>query len=145
MQRRSLKALISWRGTCSQTEALILLIDSFVAFQFCCGIWSRSSSGSSVLGRQRRTFMFVRHLWFMSVTWEKQNQASVFSTSSPPSCYTKLTGSQLIRRPKPLAHSPLDTLRQTLTRSHPLEGSRAALERCLPGGLIFYSLCPSVA
>lgn len=39
----------------------------------------------------------------------------------------------------------LEPLKQTLTRSHPPGGCGAALERCLPGGLIFYSLCPSVA
>lgn len=46
MQRRRLKALISCCGTCTQTVALILLTDSFAAFPFRRGIWSRSSGGS---------------------------------------------------------------------------------------------------
>lgn len=145
MQRRRLKALISWRGTCTQTVALILLTDSFAALQFRCGIWSRSRGGSSVLGRQEWMLMFVCHLYFMFVKQEIHSPTSVFTSSSCSSCHTKLTGSQLIFSPNPLAHCPHDTLRQTLTRLHPPRGSSAALERCLPGGLIFYSLCPSVA
>lgn len=51
---------------------------------------------------------------------------------------TKPTG------PRALRHTQTNT-DQVTPPPHPLGGSRAALERCLPGGLIFYSLCPSVA